>query len=64
MVLVPFYEISCSDIKIVIVTEALRQSRPLPHIPDLPDGEGTSAAPPTPQLLETANRFTIYNMLS
>ncbi|XP_013162206.1 PREDICTED: tyrosine-protein kinase Abl [Papilio xuthus] len=39
-------------------SEALRQSRPLPHIPDLPDGEGTSAAPPTPQLLETANRWT------
>ncbi|CAG9558686.1 unnamed protein product [Danaus chrysippus] len=38
-------------------SEALLQSRPLPHIPDLPDGEGTSAAPATPQPLD-ANRWT------
>lgn len=36
-------------------SEALLQSRPLPHIPDLPDAE---AAPPTPQPLDTANRWT------
>ncbi|XP_050683432.1 tyrosine-protein kinase Abl isoform X2 [Leptidea sinapis] len=37
-------------------SEALLQSRPLPHIPDLPDGEGP--APPTPQPLDSANRWT------
>ncbi|XP_073957451.1 tyrosine-protein kinase Abl [Choristoneura fumiferana] len=37
-------------------SEALLQSRPLPHIPDLPDGE--AAAPATPQPLDTANRWT------
>ncbi|XP_047040465.1 tyrosine-protein kinase Abl isoform X2 [Helicoverpa zea] len=36
-------------------SEALLQSRPLPHIPDLPDGE---PAPGTPQPLDTANRWT------
>ncbi|XP_045489905.1 tyrosine-protein kinase Abl isoform X4 [Pieris rapae] len=37
-------------------SEALLQSRPLPHIPDLPDGE---AAPPAlPQPLDSANRWT------
>ncbi|XP_075991565.1 tyrosine-protein kinase Abl isoform X2 [Anticarsia gemmatalis] len=36
-------------------SEALLQSRPLPHIPDLPDAE---PAPPTPQPLDTANRWT------
>ncbi|XP_063632988.1 tyrosine-protein kinase Abl isoform X1 [Cydia splendana] len=36
-------------------SEALLQSRPLPHIPDLPDGE---TAPATPQPLDTANRWT------
>ncbi|CAG4984802.1 unnamed protein product [Parnassius apollo] len=39
-------------------SEALRQSRPLPHIPDLPDGEGAGTAPTTPQPLDTANRWT------
>ncbi|XP_059055404.1 tyrosine-protein kinase Abl [Achroia grisella] len=43
-------------------SEALLQSRPLPHIPDLPDGEGAAAAaaaaPSTPQPLDTANRWT------
>ncbi|RVE47856.1 hypothetical protein evm_007487, partial [Chilo suppressalis] len=39
-------------------SEALLQSRPLPHIPDLPDGEGTSAAPGTPQPLDSATRWT------
>ncbi|XP_034839476.1 tyrosine-protein kinase Abl isoform X1 [Maniola hyperantus] len=39
-------------------SEALLQSRPLPHIPDLPDGEGASAAPATPQPLDSANRWT------
>ncbi|GBP91759.1 hypothetical protein EVAR_33149_1 [Eumeta japonica] len=37
-------------------SEALLQSRPLPHIPDLPDGEAV-AAPGTPLPLDTANRF-------
>ncbi|KAJ8738077.1 hypothetical protein PYW08_000672 [Mythimna loreyi] len=36
-------------------SEALLQSRPLPHIPDLPDGE---PAPGTPQPLDSANRWT------
>ncbi|KAG8335994.1 Tyrosine-protein kinase abl1 [Homalodisca vitripennis] len=35
------------------VTEALLQSRPLPHIPDLPDGEA-----PLPLPLESAARWT------
>ncbi|XP_046976857.1 tyrosine-protein kinase Abl isoform X1 [Vanessa cardui] len=39
-------------------SEALLQSRPLPHIPDLPDSEGASAAPATPQPLDSANRWT------
>ncbi|XP_060809474.1 tyrosine-protein kinase Abl isoform X2 [Amyelois transitella] len=44
-------------------SEALLQSRPLPHIPDLPDGEAGCApaaapAPPTPQPLDSANRWT------
>ncbi|XP_053624931.1 tyrosine-protein kinase Abl [Plodia interpunctella] len=44
-------------------SEALLQSRPLPHIPDIPDGEGPPAAapapaPPTPQPLDSANRWT------
>ncbi|XP_052746480.1 tyrosine-protein kinase Abl [Bicyclus anynana] len=39
-------------------SEALLQSRPLPHIPDLSDGEGASAAPATPQPLDSANRWT------
>ncbi|XP_035449786.2 tyrosine-protein kinase Abl isoform X2 [Spodoptera frugiperda] len=36
-------------------SEALLQSRPLPHIPDLPDGD---PGPGTPQPLDTANRWT------
>ncbi|KAL4717805.1 hypothetical protein ACJJTC_000954 [Scirpophaga incertulas] len=39
-------------------SEALLQSRPLPHIPDLPDGEGAAAAPGTPQPLDGATRWT------
>ncbi|XP_049884908.1 tyrosine-protein kinase Abl [Pectinophora gossypiella] len=40
-------------------SEALLQSRPLPHIPDLPDGELPSAASaPAPQPIDTANRWT------
>ncbi|XP_045509714.1 tyrosine-protein kinase Abl isoform X1 [Colias croceus] len=37
-------------------SEALLQSRPLPHIPDLPDGEATAPAVPLP--LDSANRWT------
>ncbi|XP_028035333.1 tyrosine-protein kinase Abl isoform X2 [Bombyx mandarina] len=36
-------------------SEALLQSRPLPHIPDLPD---EAAAPPAPLPLDSANRWT------
>lgn len=47
------------------ITEALLQSRPLPHIPDIPDGEpgagtcsGAGQAPGTPLLLDGATRWT------
>ncbi|XP_072930972.1 tyrosine-protein kinase Abl isoform X2 [Epargyreus clarus] len=43
---------------------ALLQSRPLPHIPDLPDGEGAAAAPATPQPLDTANRLLLARWTS
>lgn len=40
------------------VTEALLQSRPLPHIPDLPDGEAPSTTSALPLPLESAARWT------
>ncbi|KAJ0183942.1 hypothetical protein K1T71_000365 [Dendrolimus kikuchii] len=44
-------------------SEALLQSRPLPHIPALPDGDAavasaTAGVPPAPQPLDAANRWT------
>lgn len=47
------------------LAEALLQSRPLPHIPDLPDGGGSGSGdgaahlhgvPPAPQPIDSANR--------
>lgn len=59
---------------LVVIAEALLQSRPLPHIPDLPDsdppgsvlvgggsasqGSGGSGGPGTPLPLDSANRWT------
>ncbi|XP_028156780.1 tyrosine-protein kinase Abl-like, partial [Ostrinia furnacalis] len=43
-------------------SEALLQSRPLPHIPDLPDGE--AAAPGTPQSLDTATSVNLCRWTS
>lgn len=54
----PYRVLSITPLSL-FVSEALRQSRPLPHIPDLPDGDPPSTiSAPLPLLSESAVRWT------